>query len=158
MSTHAYDRNISDVNNSHEKDLSEGVDEMKLIQQVEIEIKTEIADNTSENISSEKADEIEVFSSTVFTKYNIVESHDGYYITNIRNQKRQYLSRLIGRRSISIKLMKNNSHVKGFTIISSYNRDSRPSVNDRVIGYLFRDGRILRFETSSHDRIIDIRV
>lgn len=158
MSTHAYDRNISDVNNSHEKDLSEGVDEMKLIQQVEIEIKTEIADNTSENISSEKADEIEVFSSTVFTKYNIVESHDGYYITNIRNQKRQYLSRLIGRRSISIKLMKNNSHVKGFTIISSYNRDSRPSVNDRVIGYLFRDGRILRFETSSYDRIIDIRV
>lgn len=158
MSIHAYDRNISDVNNSHEKDLSEGVDEMKLIQQVDIEIKTEIADNTSENISSEKADEIEVFSSTVFTKYNIVESHDGYYITNIRNQKRQYLSRLIGRRSISIKLMKNNSHVKGFTIISSYNRDSRPSVNDRVIGYLFRDGRILRFETSSHDRIIDIRV
>lgn len=158
VSKRVSDSNISDVNNSRETDLSEGLDEMKLIQQIEIESKPEIADTTPENISSEKTDEIEIYSSTVFTKYNIVESNDGYYITNFRNKERQYLSKLIGRRSISIKLMKNNSHLKGFTIISSYNRDSRPSVNDRVIGYLFRDGRILRFETSSHDRIVDIKV
>lgn len=158
VSKRVSDSNISGVNNSRETDLSEGLDEMKLIQQIEIESKPEIADTTPENIPSEKTDEIEIYSSTVFTKYNIVESNDGYYITNLRNKERQYLSKLIGRRSISIKLMKNNSHLKGFTIISSYNRDSRPSVNDRVIGYLFRDGRILRFETSNHDIIVDIKV
>ena len=158
VSIRVSDRNVSDVNNSREKDLSEGVDEMKLIQQIEIESDIDIVDTTSEKISSEKTDEIEISSSTVFTKYTIVESNDGYYITNLHNQERQYLSKLIGRRSISIKLMKNNSHLKGFTIISSYNRDSKPSVNDHVIGYLFRDGRILRFETSSHNRIVDIKV
>ena len=158
VSIRVSDRNVSDVNNSREKDLSEGVDEMKLIQQIEIESDIDIVDTTSEKISSEKTDEIEISSSTVFTKYTIVESNDGYYITNLHNQERQYLSKLIGRRSISIKLMKNNSHLKGFTIISSYNRDSKPSVNDCVIGYLFRDGRILRFETSNYDRIVDIKV
>lgn len=158
LSIRVSNRDVSNVNNSREKDLSEGLDEMKLIQQIKIESETDIVDTTSENISSEKTDEIEISSSTVFTKYTIVESNDGYYITNLHNQERQYLSKLIGRRSISIKLMKNNSHLKGFTIISSYNRDSKPSVNDRVIGYLFRDGRILRFETSSHNRIVDIKV
>ena len=158
LSIRVSNRDVSNVNNSREKDLSEGLDEMKLIQQIKIESETDIVDTTSENISSEKTDEIEISSSTVFTKYTIVESNDGYYITNLHNQERQYLSKLIGRRSISIKLMKNKSHLKGFTIISSYNRDSKPSVNDRVIGYLFRDGRILRFETSSHDRFVDIKV
>ena len=152
------DKNITIETNACEKDLSEGLDEMKLIQKIDYHSKTDTEHIISENLYSERIIGTEITSSTVFSKYIIVESNNGYYISNIRKYERQYLVPSIGRRSISIKVIKNRNYFKGFTIISSYNRDSKPSINDHVIGYLYRDGRILKFETYKHDRTIDIKI
>lgn len=142
----------------HEKDLSEGLDEMKLIQQVDIETESEIIVISRQEDTDESLDNIEVRSSTIYAKYNIVETNEEYFIENIRNNERQLLCGLSGRKSISIKLMKNNNELKGFTIISSFNRNSKPSVNDRIIGYLYREGRIIRFATWNRETIVDVKI
>ena len=141
-----------------ERDLSEGLDEMKLIQQVDIETESEIIVISRQEDTAERLDNIEVRSSTIYAKYNIVETNEEYFIENIRNNERQLLCGLSGRKSISIKLMKNNNELKGFTIISSFNRNSKPSVNDRIIGYLYREGRIIRFATWNCETIVDVKI
>lgn len=141
-----------------EKDLSEGSDEMKLIQQVDIKPNPKVMDSFSENDSSEHMGKsIEIRSSLVYSKYNIIEGNDGYFLENIKTQERQFLTNLSERRSISIKLMKNDNLRKGYMIISSVNYDSKPSLNDQIIGYLFRQGRIIRFE-SLEEKIVTVKV
>lgn len=141
-----------------ERDLSEGPDEMKLIQQVDIKPNPKVIDSFPENDSSEHMGKsIEIRSSLVYSKYNIIEGNDGYFLENIKTQERQFLTNLSGRRSISIKLMKNDNIRKGYMIISSFNYDSKPSLNDQIIGYLFREGRIIRFE-SLEEKIVTVKV
>jgi len=144
--------------NQRDRDLSEGFDEMKLIQQVDIGAKDEGTILPKQEGSKEDANIYEIRSANIFVKYSIVETNEGYYIENIRKNERQKLCRLDGRKSISLKLMKNNGELKGYTIISSFNRDSKPSVNDRIVGYLYREGRIIRFTTWNHDVIVDVKI
>lgn len=153
-----YDRRIFELRGDREKDLSEGLDEMKLIQQVDIEIKQYKISSTQKPNFDEITESLEIRSTAVYGKYYIVETNNGYFIENIHNNERQYLSELSGRKSISLKLMKNNSDHKGYTIISSFNRDNKPSINDRIIGYLYREGRIIRFKSCKGETFIDIRV
>ena len=87
-----------------------------------------------------------------------METNEEYFIENIRNNERQLLCGLNGRKSISIKLMKNNNELRGFTIISSFNRNSKPSVNDRIIGYLYKEGRIIRFAIWNRETIVDVKI
>lgn len=104
---------------------------MKLIQQVDIKPNPEVIDSTHGN--------------------------DGYFLENIKTQERQFLTNLKGRRSISIKLMKNDNQRKGYMIIGSFNFNSKPFLNDQIIGYLFREGRIIRFE-SLEEKIVTVTV
>lgn len=141
-----------------EIDLSEGLDKMHLIQQVDVEIKKEIPTPLESIDSSELVESSEVRSYTIYAKYSIVETSEGYYIENIRNNERQFLSELSGRKSISLKLMKNNTDVKGYTIISSFNRATKPSINDRIIGYIYREGRIVHFASWNRNQVVDINI
>jgi len=152
------DRNYNGLSFAREKDLSEGLDEMMLIQQVDIEIKTEKTVSTEMGGSIANDDVIVIRSSHIFAKYCIVETKDGYYIENARKNERQQLCQLGGRKSVTLKIMKNSDDKKGYAIISSFNRDSKPSVNDRIVGYLYREGRILRFATWNGDAVIDIKI
>ena len=153
-----YERSILELGGYREIDLSEGLDKMKLIQQVDIEIKQNKISSSEKTNSDEITESIEIRSSTVYGKYYIVETNNGFFIENIRNNKRQYLYELSERKSITLKLMKNNIGFKGYTIISSFNRDNKPSLNDRIIGYLYREGRIIRFKSCKGETIVDIRV
>lgn len=103
------DRDNLGLRTSCERDLSEGLDEMKLIQQVDIETESGIMVILRQEDTDESLDNIEVRSSTIYAKYNIVETNEEYFIENIRNNKRQLLCGLSGRKSISIKLMKKNN-------------------------------------------------
>lgn len=141
-----------------DQDLSEGLDEMHLIQQVDIEIPESIASSDVSEYSSEIIEHTEVRSCAIFAKYNIIETNDGYFVENVRTNERQFLSELNGRKSISLKLMKNNSYVKGYTIISSFNRDAKPSINDRIVGCLYREGRIVRFTSWNRSQMVDVRI
>lgn len=155
VSPSIFDKNIIRTRTPRERDLSEGLEDMELIQQVNIKIKeTKTTTSIEDNVSNSS----EIYSLPIYIKYNIVETNEGYFIENIRNKERQFLIGLTGRRSISIKLMKNNNQTKGLTIISSFNRNSKPSINDRIIGYIYRDGRIIRFENMTHDKSIIVRI
>lgn len=121
---------------------------MKLIQQVDIKPNPEVIDSTPEDDTSEHMEKSnEIRSILVYSKYNIIEGNDGYFLENIKTQERQFLTNLKGRRSISIKLMKKDNQQKGYMIIGLFNFNSKPSLNDQIIGYLFREGRIIRFES-----------
>lgn len=151
-------RNSIELGTPRERDLSEGLGIMHLIQQVNVEPEK----NTPTAIVSEGSDEIierpEVRSCAIYAKYNIVETKNGYYIENIHTNERQFLSELNGRKSISLKIMKNNGGVKGYTIISSFNRDTKPSINDCIIGCLYREGRIVRFASWNRNQLVDVRI
>lgn len=157
-------RNLSDKSNpsigiNRERDLSEGMDEMKLIQQIK---KEETKDESLKFINSVELSDYqeygEIASMVLYVKYKIIETIKGYFIENIRTHKRQFLTELSGRHSISLKLMKDNQPQKGFTIISSFNRDSKPSINDQIIGYIYKEGRIIRFEKTNNKTSINITI
>lgn len=156
------DRGSIGMGNYRERDLSEGLDEMKLIQQVEGIVRVQAQEEKHTIVEKEEISQTPIYtearSSLVFAKYNIVETNEGYFLENMRNHEHQYLCGLSGRKSISIKLMKKNKEYKGFTVISSFNRDSKPSVNDRIVGYLYREGYIIRFATWDRSTIIDIKI
>lgn len=153
-----HDRGIISLDSPRERDLSEGFDQMQLIHQVDIEIKQ------NKNVKEKKTDcdEIiqspEVRSSILFAKYVIVETNDGYYVENIRTNRRQYISDPSGRKSISLKLMKNNGDPKGYTILSSFNRDAKPAINDHIIGYLYREGRLIRYTSWRREIVVDVKI
>ena len=97
-------------------------------------------------------------SAVVFAKYKIYENADGYGIYNTKTGERQFLSGSQSRQSISIKLLKTSDQPKKYTLVSSSNRDSHVSPNDRVIGFLFKDGKALRFEPQNGGSVIDIKI
>lgn len=153
------DRYSIGLGTPRERDLSEGIDEMLLIQQVEVPPMAEDhIENPDKDKTLDKENDTEIRSLSVFNKYNIVEAGEGYFIENNRNNGRQFLCSLSGRRSISVKLMKSGNRQKEYTIISSFNRDTKPSINDRIIGYLYREGRIIRFANWNRDSIVDIKI
>lgn len=153
-----YDTGFIEFGTSQERDLSEGQNKMKLIQQVEGEFKQNKTRNIEKETSNEIIESPEVRSPILYVKYNIVETSEGYFIENIRNSQRQYLSELNGRKSISLKLIKNNNVSREYTVISSFNRKTKPAINDRIIGYLYREGRIIRFASWNRVKVIDIRI
>ena len=140
-----------------EVDLSEGSGEMQLIQAIHLPKTRQdpVIDNDESSISDELD---EIFSNKIFSKYRIVENLRGYFIENITTQARQKIRESIARKSISIKITKTNGASKSYTIISSFNRESKPSTNDRIIGYLFKDGSITRFKVANHENEIVINI
>ena len=120
-------------------DLSEGIDEMSLIQKIGIQIK-----NDSEEV---KDDEQEV-----------EENSDGFFIRNIRNDEVQKVSDSRGRMSLTLKIIKTPEISKSYTVLSSYNRDAKASVNDRIIGYVYKEGNILRFARLDGKNWMDIKI
>lgn len=147
------------IPSNRDRDLSEGIDEMKLIQQIEIAENNDEAFKTTNPVElSDYSEYGEISSLPLYVKYKIIETRNGYFIENIRTKKRQFLTELSGRHSISLKLMKDNQSMKGFTIISSFNRDSKPSINDRIIGYLYKEGKIIRFKTINNNTNLNITI
>ena len=127
-------------------DISEGSEEMSLIQSADY-CKEEYP---SSNILAPEDEvvgkqEYEIRSRRLFSKYEIVETQDGFFIYNSKTGKRQLLCETLGRRSISIKIAKGGILDRGQTVYSSSNRAAGPTENDRIIGYLYKDGNILKF-------------
>lgn len=141
------------------KNLSEGTDEMLLIQSIDLSVEKEVQISPKSRIIEDPTDytiKYSAMSPTIFSKYKVIEDSDGYYLCNIRTEEKQYICSLQGRTSISLKSSKVDNKEKTFAIISSFNRNKKPSPNDRIIGYLYKVGSILRFKHG--EAIIDITV
>lgn len=160
-SSHESNSSIVNSRNLRETDLSEGVEEMTLIQSVSTSFMTENNEVSQNQLGTSIEEPIvtnEIMSAVVFAKYKIYENADGYGIYNTKTGERQFLSSSQSRQSISIKLLKTSEQPKKYTVVSSSNRDSHVSPNDRVIGFLFKDGRALRFESQNGGSVIDIKI
>ena len=134
---------------------------MTLIQSVSTSFMTENNEVSQNQLGMSIEEPIvtnEIMSAVVFAKYKICENADGYGIYNTKTGERQFLSSSQSRQSISIKLLKTSDQPKKYTLVSSSNRDSHVSPNDRVIGFLFKDGRALRFEPQNGGSVIDIKI
>jgi superfamily II DNA or RNA helicase len=159
--SHESNPSIVNSGNFREADLREGVEEMTLIQSVSVSFMPENNEVSQNQLGTSIEEPIvtnEIMSAVVFAKYKIYENADGYGIYNTKTGERQFLSGSQSRQSISIKLLKTSDQPKKYTLVSSSNRDSHVSPNDRVIGFLFKDGRALRFESQNIDSVINIRI
>lgn len=138
--------------------LTEGVEEMSLIQSIEITSKAAENINDDENQLKDLKGRVEIISPIIFAKYRIYEDASGFGILNVRSNERQHLSDHLKWKSASIKVQKTPEKNKTFTIISSLSCTTKISTSDRVIGYLYKEGRLTRFSTINGKINCDIKI
>lgn len=143
-----------------EQDFSEGTEELKLIQSINLSTDEESDSpyNKTLNLSHDEDNIDEIKSKTIFTKYQIFENTIGFGIVNNRSLERQFLCNSNKLKSISIKSIKVSDEPKKYMIISSSNRAKTVSPNDRIIGYIYKDGKLISFISSDKSTNIDIKI
>lgn len=159
--SHESNPSIVNSGNFREADLREGVEEMTLIQSVSASFMPENNEVSQNQLDTSIEDPIvsnEIMSAVFLAKYKIYENGAEYGIYNTKTGKRQFLSDSQYRQSISIKLLKTSNHPKKYILASSSNRDSRVCPNDRVIGFILKDGSALRFEPPNGGAVINIKI
>jgi len=150
------------VGDLREQDLSEGTEELRLIQNINLSTIEESGDSSNSALSlSQDVDNFnfeEIKSKTIFTKYQIFENSTGFGIINYRTQECQFLCNSINLKSISIKIVKISDKPKKYMILSSSNRKKTVTFNDRIIGYIYRDGKRILFDSSDKSTTLDIKI
>lgn len=160
-----YSRNNGSLREYVETDLSEGNEEMILIQDLEMpKVVEEVVEETStvipvipiEDISTHKPDIISHFStkSKPFNsgKYFIEENENGFFIVNARNQNRMLLTTMKTMRS-GIIIVKKEPSRKLFTIIKTLSATTINSSMSRIVGTIKKEGLLLKFTAFDKSRI-----
>lgn len=156
-STKGYSRNNGSLREYVETDLSEGNEEMILIQDLEMpKVVEEVVEETStvipviptEDISTHTTDNIYHFSikSKTFNsgKYFIEENENGFFIVNARNQNKMLLTTMKTMRG-GVIIVKKEPGSKSFTIIKTLSAKTIHSSKSRIIGTLHKEGLLIRF-------------
>lgn len=164
-STKGYSRNNGSLREYVETDLSEGNEEMILIQDLEMpKVVEEVVEETStvipviptEDISTHKPDIISHFSikSKPFNsgKYFIEENENGFFIVNARNQNRMPLTTMKTMRG-GVIIVKKESSRKSFTIIKTLSAATINSSMSRIVGTIKKEGLLLKFTAFDKSRI-----
>lgn len=156
-STKGYSRNNGSLREYVETDLSEGNEEMILIQDLEMpKVVEEVVKETStvipviptEDIPTRTTDNIYHFSikSKTFNsgKYFIEENENGFFIVNARNQNKMLLTTMKTMRGGVIVVTK-EPEKKSFTIIKALSTTTIHSSMSRIVGTLHKKGLLLKF-------------
>ena len=156
-STKGYSRNNGSLREYVETDLSEGNEEMILIQDLEMpKVVEEVVEETStvipvihtEDISTHTSDNIYRFSikSKTFNsgKYFIEENENGFFIVNARNQNKMLLTTMKTMRG-GVIIVKKEPSRKSFTIIKALSATNINSSMSRIIGTINKEGLLLKF-------------
>ena len=156
-STKGYSRNNGSLREYVETDLSEGNEEMILIQDLEVpkvvevvveETSTMIPVVPTEDVPTHTTDNIYHFSikSKTFNsgKYFIEENENGFYIVNTRNQNKMLLTTMKTMRG-GVIIVKKEPSKKTFTIIKALSVATINSSMSRIIGTLNKEGLLLKF-------------
>ncbi len=164
-STKGYSRNNGSLREYVETDLSEGNEEMILIQDLEMpKVVEEVVEETStvipviptEDISAHKPDIISHFSikSKPFNsgKYFIEENKNGFFIVNARNQNRMPLTTMKTMRG-GVIIVKKEPSRKSFTIIKTLSATTINSSMSRIVGTIKKEGLLLKFTAFDKSRI-----
>ena len=145
-------RDCSKISDFVEVDMSEGNEGMVLVQDIESPLLTSDLNTSDEKndlqSSSNETDNDYHFSilSKPFnsSKYAIEETEDGFYIVNLRNHNRMFLTKmrtLLG----GVIIVKKESDKKTFTIIKSLKSSTVNSSSSRIVGTLRKEGLLMRF-------------
>lgn len=162
-STKGYSRNNGSLREYEETDLSEGNEEMILIQDLEMpkvveevveERTTVIPVIPTEDIPTHTTDNIYRFSikSKTFNsgKYFIEENENGFFIVNARNHNRMLLTTIKTMRG-GVIIVKKEPSRKSFTIIKTLSATTINSSMSRIVGTLNKEGLLLKF--TSFDKV-----
>ena len=142
----------SEIHDIVETDMSEGKEEMLLIQDVKPVLSTtnsctNIEKNTVQSPSDEVATTIHfsILSKPFYlAKYAIEETEDGFYIVNIRNNNRMFLTKTVTIPG-GVIIVKKESDKKTFTIIKALTSSTINSPSSRIIGTLRKEGLLMKF-------------
>ena len=164
-STKGYSRNNGSLREYVETDLSEGNEEMILIQDLEMpKVVEEVVEETStvipviptEDIPTHMTDNIYHFSikSKPFNsgKYFIEENENGFFIVNTRNQNRMPLTTMKTMRG-GIIIVKKEPSRKSFTIIKTLSATTINSSMSRIVGTINKEGFLLKFTAFDKSKI-----
>lgn len=164
-STKGYSRNNGSLREYVETDLSEGNEEMILIQDLEMpKVVEEVVEETStvipvihtEDISTHTSDNIYRFSikSKTFNsgKYFIEENENGFFIVNARNHNRMLLTTIKTMRG-GVIIVKKEPSKKSFTIIKALSATTINSSMSRIVGTLNKEGLLLKFTAFDKSKI-----
>ena len=164
-STKGYSRNNGSIREYVETDLSEGNEEMILIQDLEIpKVVEEVVEETStvipviptEDIPTHTTDNIYQFSikSKTFNsgKYFIEENENGFFIVNARNQNKMLLTTIKTMRG-GIIIVKKEPSRKSFTIIKTLSATTINSSMSRIVGTINKEGLLLKFTSFDKAKI-----
>ncbi len=163
-STKGYSGNNGSIREYEKTDLSEGNDEMILIQDLEIpkvvedvaeEVLTEIPVVSTEDVPTHTTDIIYHFSikSKTFNsgKYFIEENENGFFIVNARNQNKMLLTTMKTMRG-GVIIVKKETAKNSFTIIKTLSTKTLHSSMSYIVGVLRKEGLLLKF--TSFDKTI----
>lgn len=164
-STKGYSRNNGSLREYVETDLSEGNEEMILIQDLEIpKVVEEVVEETStvipviptEYIPTHTTDNIYQFSikSKTFNsgKYFIEENENGFFIVNARNRNKMLLTTIKTMRG-GIIIVKKEPSRKSFTIIKTLSATTINSSMSRIVGTINKEGLLLKFTSFDKAKI-----
>lgn len=164
-STKGYSRNNGSLREYEETDLSEGNEDMILIQDLEVPkvvedavegASSEIQEGSIINISTHKPENTYHFSikSKSFNsgKYFIEENENGFYIVNTRNQNKMLLTTIKTMRG-GVIIVKKEPTRKSFTIIKALSEKTTHSSMSRIVGTLNKEGLLLKFTSFDKAKI-----
>ena len=163
---HSKNGGVRNVDNYdlREVDMSEGNEEMVLVQEANCQIKSEPEEITTSNINTEtnnvsyEESLIRHFcihsKSFCNGKYRIEEDESGYYICNIKNGNRLLLGKYISHMSGSIILRKMGNK---YMIIRSIPRAKGLSEKEVIIGFIIQEGKLVKF-TSIDNSVVEKNV
>lgn len=164
-STKGYSRNNGCLREYVETDLSEGNEEMNLIQDLEVpkvvedvaeEVSTEIPVVSTEDAPTHTTDIIYHFSikSKTFNsgKYFIEEDENGFFIVNARNQNKMLLTTMKTMRG-GVIIVKKEPSRKTFTIIKTLSATTINSSMSRIVGTLNKEGLLLKYTSFDKSKI-----
>ena len=164
-STKGYSRNNGSLREYVDTDLSEGNEEMILIQDLEVpKVVGEVVEETStvipvvpaEDVPTHTTDNIYHFSikSKTFNsgKYFIEENENGFFIVNARNQNKMLLTTMKTMRG-GVIIVKKVPSRKMFTIIKALSATTINSSMSRIVGTLSKEGLLLKFTAFDKTKI-----
>ena len=156
-SSKRYSRNNGNIREYVETDLSEGDDEMVLIQDfempqtVEVDVKDSLSDTPIiqiKDISTQENNKTHHFAirSKSFSsgKYFIEENENGFFIVNARNQNKMLLTTMKTMRG-GVIIVTTESSKKAFTIIKTLSATISRFSMSCIVGTLHKEGLLLKF-------------
>lgn len=156
-SSKRYSRNNGNIREYVETDLSEGDDEMVLIQDfempqtVEVDVKDSLSDTPIiqiKDISTQENNKTHHFAirSKSFSsgKYFIEENENGFFIVNARNQNRMLLTTMKTMRG-GVIIVTTEPSKKAFTIIKTLSATISRFSMSCIVGTLHKEGLLLKF-------------